>query len=346
MQYFSTIDYSGQKKKNIKETLIRMVHQSEEKTDRVSTSRDLRVPKSYLSDTHINHKKIKVIIVAPTHTSTSAGIRVLYKLKNELHQLGLNVYLFTYDPIELVALGSLSTKFHKNNFYDDFVAIVPETIRSLPFKPKKTIRYFLNSDFSLPKYSLGRFPVIADHQIKYSSAINEEASRLFINVLPLDSIENFENTKSIDLLLYFGKTGQFNSTSKSRVEFIKAFGDKYLEINREWPNSILIPHLLSNAKNLISFDPISALNHEASLFGCTTHLIFNESNMHLMEYLERYELNNPLIKLYSDLSEVKLQKDLDLDILSRIRDHMQSEAKKIECLDLLKFREFLLKTQN
>ena len=193
---------------------------------------------------------------------------------------------------------------------------------------------------------MGRFPVIADHQIKYSSAINEEASRLFINVLPLDSIENFENTKSIDLLLYFGKTGQFNSTSKSRVEFIKAFGDKYLEINREWPNSILIPHLLSNAKNLISFDPISALNHEASLFGCTTHLIFNESNMHLMEYLERYELNNPLIKLYSDLSEVKLQKDLDLDILSRIRDHMQSEAKKIECLDLLKFREFLLKTQN
>jgi hypothetical protein len=240
----------------------------------------------------------------------------------------------------------LNTKFYKNNFYDDFVAIVPETISSLPFKPKKTIRYLLNSDNALPKYSLGRFPVIADHRVKYSSAINEEASRLFINVLPFNSIENFENNKSIDLLLYFGKSAQFNSASKKRLEFIKAFGDKYLEINRGWPSSILIPHLLSNAINLVSFDPISALNHEASLFGCTTHIIFDESNMHLMEYLERYELNNPLIKLYSDLSEVKLQKDLDLDFLSRVRDHVQSEAKKIECLDLLKFRELLLKIQN
>jgi hypothetical protein len=104
--------------------------------------------------------------------------------------------------------------------------------------------------------------------------------------------------------------------------------------------------LLIASKNLISFDPLSALNHEASLFGCSVHIIFSESNSHLMEIYRNYELDNPLVHLYSDLSEVKLFDTLDFSILTDIKYTLKNRSKEIEEHDLSRFIKSITEMQN
>jgi hypothetical protein len=291
------------------------------------------------------NKNLKVIIVAPTYHGASAGIRVLHKLSDKLNQFGFNVLTLIYDPTELDDEGSMKLTIEKE-IYSDSIVIVPETITALPFKPKITIKYLLNFVGNLPTSSLGKFPIMPSIIICYSSLISKKFPRLFINVLPENSFDYHNNHKTIDLLLYFGKKYQFEKTSDLRLKITNKFATEYLEITREWPSSNLIPHLLLTSKNLISFDPLSALNHEASLFGCSVHIIFSESNMHLMEIFKNYELDNPLIHLYSDLSEVKLLETIDCSILTDVKNTLMNLSKEIEEHDLSRFVKLITATQN
>lgn len=345
IQYLTEFHNLEWKSYSLKKVLMGIVTKSNI-INKKSNLANEKVVKSYNEkDPLWNNKNLKVVLVAPIYNESSAGIRVLHKLANKLDESGLDVITLLYNPSELDAAGNLEMKIDEE-FFAGSIAIVPETITALPFNPRITIRYLLNFVGALPTSSLGRFPIMFPNDICYSSLIGKKFNRLFINVLPENSFDYFDDHKKIDLLLYFGKKTQFEKTSNIRLEITKKFATKFLEIDREWPSSMLIPHLLIASKNLISFDPLSALNHEASLFGCSVHIIFSESNLHLMEIYKNYELDNPLVHLYSDLSEVKLFDTLDFSILTDIKYTLKNRSKEIEEHDLSRFIKSITEMQN
>lgn len=346
IKFLSNIDNWGRNKKYLKDYLILIINRLEKKHEQTNFLKHKYAPRARIVTDQANIRELKVVIVLPNYTSESAGIRVLHRLASKLKMEGVTVYEILYDSSKGDTSGNLSIDTTNLGDFRNCLAIVPETIRNLPFKPRKTVQYFLNTSGALPTYSLGQFPVIFTKQFSYSSAIYPEMPRLFINVLHDKSFDLTLEPKTIDILVYFGKKSQFQRTSKQRVDIVKTLEKPFLEITRTFPDSNSIPLLLASSKNLISFDPLSAINHEASIYGCSTHIILHKSDVGMREKLEKYELNNPLIHVYSDISQIKLEINSDSDFQTHVSESIINKANEIEHKDFSEFLQTLIKMWN
>jgi hypothetical protein len=346
IKFLSNFDTWRPNKKYLKDFLSLIVNGLEKTYDQTFNLSHEKISETKIAQHQINTRKLKVAVVMPIYTPLSAGIRVLHRLSNKLKQEGATVYELLYDTSKSDANGNISIDKSTLGDFKDCITIVPETIRALPFNPRKTVQYFLNTKNNLPSYSLGRFPVIASQQFSYSSAIYPEMPRLFIEVLNYKPFYFNIECKPIEFLVYFGKMAQFQGTQKHRIDLAKTIKKPYFEITRDWPDTNLIPLLLASSMNLISFDPLSAINHEASLYGCSTHIIFDKSDVGMAEKLESYELNNPLIHVYTDISQVKTEVNLDSIFQNNLGKSILNLAQQIEQEDFLKFLQTLIKMQN
>lgn len=342
IKFLSNIDKWGRNKKKLKDYLILIINRLEKMHEQTILLNYKEISRTRIVPTQKNIRQLKVVVVMPKYTSTSAGIRVLHRLAYRLKLEGVTVYEFIYDPSKMDANRNISIHMPNLGKFRDYLAIVPETITSLPFKPRKSVQYFLNTSGDLPTYSLGQFPVISSKQFSYSSAVYPEMRRLFVDVISDKSINFTLGRKSIDILVYFGKKAQFQTTQKMRFNLAKTIEKPYLEITRAWPNTNSIPLLLASSKNLISFDPMSAINHEASLYGCSTHIILDKSNLEMAEKLEKYELNNPLIHVYNDISQLNIEMNLDSNIRTIVSKSIINNARQIEQKDFAQLIKTLI----
>ncbi len=75
---------------------------------------------------------MKFVVSAPPYAENSAGVAMLYLLRDELKSLGYDAEIVLFDTIKPIS--------------DDTIVIYPEVIEGNPLKAKNVVRYFLNRE--------------------------------------------------------------------------------------------------------------------------------------------------------------------------------------------------------
>ena len=187
-------------------------------------------------------------IVAPPYRANSAGVRVLYRLWDELRAAGerCNIISFTW-------------KIPK-----DSIAIYPEVFPGNMLKADNVVRYVLNKPGLLGGDKVyhedEKVFVYAEPFVK--SVQNDIAGMLHMPSVDLDL---FRNKFYVDRPLtcaYIGK----GKLDKSLLPPIEMVG-----ITKENPdNREALVELLNKSKVLYNFDPCTIIPCEAALCGCPT----------------------------------------------------------------------------
>ena len=236
-------------------------------------------------------------IIAPPYLRTSAGVRVLYKLADQINKSGASAYIYlrphtnhavAASPMDIAPFLTQKTiDYHFRNGQTPIV-IYPETIRPSSFNPPVRVRYLLNYNNLIACND----PLSQDHyHLSYSQSI---ASRLKTNrpgqtlFLPVSDPYFFcppsQNTKRKGACFYAGK---YKYLFKGQTFPLT---DGLPEITRDQthsPSPEKIREMFQNSEWFYCYED-SALALEAMLCGCPTIFLPNE---HFIQPIGTYELN-------------------------------------------------------
>jgi len=250
-------------------------------------------------------------IVAPHYTPSSNGVVLVYKLGEILESFGHQV---TFVPKEreifLLHPEAYSERLRAKFIVDpaatsaDAIAIIPETIPedvigAIP--AKRRVFYLLNRPYVLTGKPLHYRP--DDLVVAYSGLINRAYFNLFITT-PIADFERIEKQciqtpkKENLVLVYFGKSRRAEIPPEA-IQVIRERRARVIVINRSFPKSRdILFDLLRRARLLISFDPLTNLNYEATLCGTPCFIADNYMK------LKYGDFNHPLWGIFEDPAEI------------------------------------------
>lgn len=213
-------------------------------------------------------ENLDFLVYAPDYVSSSAGIRCLHRLADDLQAMGFAVALVGCQrgrpdstvPISTLALAKQATM--RGTWI-----IYPETVPGNPFKAANVVRWVLNRPGLL-----GGEKVYADHELVllYSEVYrpyvsNVVAGKLYIPTLDRSLFYPPARRQDRPLEVYY--------IGKSKFEAGHFDPDEVFEITRESPARKELGKLFRSSKMLYCFDNSTALIYEALLCGCPVMII-------------------------------------------------------------------------
>lgn len=267
------------------------------------------------------------IIAAPHYTISSNGVMAVYQLGDILEALGHKVTFVAHVPKDFKEYRSHYPKKHLDRFEEnpsllpcDSIAILPETtpadiIQKIP--STRRVWYLLNKPYVLTGLPLHYRP--EDLVVAFSGLISKAHYNLFLT-REIEELSSGPNCLDIPpkkkalILLYFGKSRLTQPPAKLE-KLIAKHNAKVIVINRESPKSRdTLFHLLRSARLLISFDPLTNLNYEATLCGTPCYITDNYMHLQYEDYniplhgifedaqlLEKYYLEGIVPKFQADI---------------------------------------------
>jgi hypothetical protein len=212
------------------------------------------------------------IIFAPEYVSSN-GVRVLYKLADEIKKRGYKAFIFSVPNPELNYdfITSITPQQQENS-----IVIYPEVIKGNPLKIKNVVRWILffpakiGGDYDFPEY---------ENIFVFDRVYYPEGDILYI---PNLDYSLFYEDKSIekDVDCYFVYKG-------GKWREIKEF-DSMIEINAKFPSKRKeLADLLRRTRILYSYDKNSLLLDEALLCGCQVKLVTQDG---FVDYKTNYDI--------------------------------------------------------
>ena len=197
------------------------------------------------------------VIYAPKYCASN-GVRVLFKLADELIKRGHNVYLFS-EPSQGKDYKYINklTKQLRNNA----VIVYPEIVFGNPLNAKKVVRYVLY----YPGVNGGDAKFDENEMIfTFSSEYYKNADLLSISTMDLSLFYRDDTPKDINCY-FINKGGKWKE--------IPEFKD-FVEINMSYPSTREeLANLLKRTKTLYSYDRHTLLAEEAYACGCEVKFV-------------------------------------------------------------------------
>ncbi len=256
--------------------------------------------------------KLIFILLTPHYNPASNGIMLFYALGVQLRQLGHSAYYLSLHKQDFLLHLHLYPEEILRNFIREYSEVAPNSIVILPDSTPPDILneipslhriwYLANKPWILTGQPVGYRP--QDAVIAYSKCVSKHYHNAFFNrkftdFNPLSAEHQMEcrNKQSI-VLIYFGKS-RSNILSPGILRFIKRRNARVIPINRHFPSSRdQLYKLLRSARLLISYDPFTNLNYEATLCGTPCYIADNYMGVNYGEY------NIPLHGVFEDESLV------------------------------------------
>lgn len=275
------------------------------------------------------HGTLHFTILAPHYTPSSNGAMAIYQLGEILESLGHQI---TFVPIELSVFqdrkcsypAHLLAKFETDpaRTPTESIAVFPETtpehlVQVIPAKYR--VWYLLNKPYILTGKLLAYRP--DDLLVAYSGLISKILYNLFLTreITELASGPNAlgkPREKEPLILLYIGKSKRTDVDGAIK-KLVRKHRAKVVVINRSFPNSReTLFDLLHKARLLVSYDPLTNLNYEATLCGTPCYIVDNYMRL-------KYEdFNLPLHGFFEDaqLLENYYQEGIAPALLQQIQD--------------------------
>jgi hypothetical protein len=216
---------------------------------------------------------VKFLIYAPPYRNSSAGIRVLHRLAEELNKLGCNAFVFT---------AWQETETLKPHI-GDCVVVYPEVVRGNPIGAKNVVRYVLNTPgfmgFSDSTYADSEL-VFAYTKALLPAAQSATSQRLDESrLMEISVIEPWlfkpkpEIEKVYDVAFWVGKGAAVAQASITRIkEYLQ--GKKFVQITYQLPSTREAMALLfQSCREFLTTDDFTAMLAEARLCGCKTTIM-------------------------------------------------------------------------
>lgn len=226
---------------------------------------------------------MKIVFSIPGFDPKSNGLNVFHLLAREFSNLGAKVRIipwpanggFKYEePAEYKDL--YSARFDLSDavaFLPD--AIPPELVMDLRSKVKSCVWWLCNIP-GLLGHDISKFEN-GDFLFAYSKLISQDLPQLYYHsdITGIPSLKEIKRKrKDADLVVVYTGKGKIHEVPNSISELIKDSALQVTYISRFFPETKEVLYsILSRAKFVISFDPISNLNYEANLFGAPVFLV-------------------------------------------------------------------------
>lgn len=258
---------------------------------------------------------MRILFYSNYYVSYSYGIQIEYEFIAILRKLGYEAYNLVFDQVlldmevpdkykdQLVINLDQSFKIR-----DDDICIYTDVISDNPLNAKQVVRYLLNRPYTLTgdgvKYGS------TDFIIAYSGLVSDTLQKCFILRDEIDlfnQIRVSSHDKS-KLVLYFGKVELDRIVENYHCvkEIVKGFHTVEV-ITREVPSSRTETlKLISDASLLISFDPLTNLNYEATLLGVPVYIFKDTYGVITNHFFKYYGITDDKSSIQSVAEEVSL----------------------------------------
>lgn len=246
---------------------------------------------------------LRILFYSNYYVSYSYGIQIEYEFIHILRRLGYEAYNLVFDQILLSM--EIPEKYREQivinldqsfKLRDDDICIYTDVISGNPLNAKKVVRYLLNKPYNLTGMGIEYGPT--DYIMAYSGLVSDKLQKCFILK---DEVELFRKlrVKKRDpskIVLYFGKVDASNiivnyQTIKSLIQKFNTVA----VITRESPTTrIETLSELSNASLLVSFDPLTNLNYEATLLGVPVYIFKDHYGIITNNYFKYFGITDNL----------------------------------------------------
>lgn len=285
----------------------------------------------------------------------SNGIKIGFLLVKLLNEAGFPAKVLCYEPRRRDA--KIPPEFSRTIQYlpeeplrleDEDIVVYPEIVRDNPLNARRVVRYLLNRPYYLSGEGIQYQK--SDYLTAYSTIIDRDLPQLFIMIDDRTVFQTFEgSTKKNKVSFYFGKV----DTEKIKVMLPVAQKARGLFkeadfITRLYPFKRKdIFRKLAESELLVSFDPITNINYEATLLG-TPVLLLDDSfgvsdgvfNIPLYGFFTNLECLDKARKAAGSawdqyVEHVEMQKDLVRDWAQTMLEHFR----KFEAPDDQNYRD-------
>lgn len=221
-----------------------------------------------------------VYFFSPEYVDSSYGIRIGYEFVYQLRHVGIEAEILCNCPSGIPETpipkryASFTRLIGDEKVFvpaDDDLMVYTDTVSGNPLRAKKVVRYLLNKPhyFGTGKVAYGT----SDFVMAYSRLINPSIVQCFLQI---DEIELFQQIRERHadrekegVVVYFGKVQ--SSLVKDSSNFLKTLKTQFKTIKvctRRYPAArVDLLNLIAGSELLISFDPLSNTNYEATLLG-------------------------------------------------------------------------------
>ena len=293
--------------------------------------------------------KVPFYIFSPPFRETSAGIRVLHKLADELKKKKQDVYLYWLPNKDrkINEIVNFNLPFLDQNVINKYnrkkinpIIIFPEVFDENIFIGGIKIKYLL----SYKKLNKKNNSYLLAFSKNIFLNLTKNQKKKCISILPLLDIKNnfFLNYKKIkkkrNLITYYSQKFEQNYGQKipsSFKNFIRITNSSYNSLNL-----YQIKKLFLSSKVFFCFEE-SALAHEAMMCGCK--VVFIKSDYFKKETILSKELGSKLFK-YEDISMATNKKFISKSktFSKNVYSKFMYNLKKLNKLDQKKLHKFIL----
>jgi hypothetical protein len=269
------------------------------------------------------------LIYAPPYTKTSNGTRILYSLSQLINEnTRYKCRIVCAQPPD--SSQSVDPRFDvvgkdEVALSESDIVLYPEIITDNPMAARRVVRYLLNRPYYLKNEGIVYGD--SDYLLSYSNQISTLAERLFILDDSYAAFEDLRVEKEDKIAVYFGKIDPDNLDKM--YDQVRAIALQYKKaecITRFYPEDKEdLRRKIASSRLLLSFDPISNLNYEATLWGTPT-LMLNDK----LGFLDG-SFNMPLYGEFTDyslLDEAQREVEKALPYYLRFLQEQKSAVRK------------------
>lgn len=284
------------------------------------------------------------VILAPHYNPASNGIMLIYNLGTLLRALGhqaffyplnrqdflLHLYLYPEDILTHFIRNSSDLPIHAAVIMPDTTP--PDILPEIPCLHR--IWYLMNKPWLLTGLPTNYRP--QDAVVSYSGLVSKTHFNVFFNRKFTDfdpaSREHHEaiaNKRDL-ILIYTGKSRAMH-IDKQIASLIRTTRAEVVCIHRHFPSErSQLYQLLRSARLLISFDPLTNLNYEATLCGTPCYIPDNYMGINYADYNiplhGMFEDSNRLVQFYQSGIPADLQKEIFAVYHTSISNHPETAS--------------------
>lgn len=221
------------------------------------------------------------------YVASSYGISIAYEIVYNLCKMGHPAKVVISDGVQEHPIPSKYDdlyifKEHMPQLNSNDIVVYTDTVSGNPLGAKNVVRYMMNKPMVLTGEEI-KFSG-TDFLLAYSYLIDRDLPQLYLLKDDEDLISSVRNKScksKDDVAIYFGKV-RYDLLKKNFNNIIKLL-EKYKNFNvitRSYPaNRSDTLSLVAQSDLLISFDPLTNLNYEATLLGTPVLLVDNAYNL-------------------------------------------------------------------